>query len=71
MSYCCTSDSAAQPSNTSLSASMFSSAKMVKMGKGKSTQDAGWAMFKTMLKYKSREAGVVFVEGKSSINPVF
>jgi len=50
---------------------MFSSAKMVKMGKGKSTQDAGWAMFKTMLKYKSREAGVVFVEGKSSINPVF
>ena len=39
-----------------------SSAKMVKMGNGKSTLDAGWAMFKTMLEYKSREAGVVFVE---------
>ena len=39
-----------------------SSAKMVKMGNGKSTLDAGWAMFKTMLEYKSREAGVVFGE---------
>lgn len=39
-----------------------SSAKMVRMGNGKSTLDAGWAMFKTMLEYKSREAGVVFGE---------
>lgn len=39
-----------------------SSAKMVKMGNGKSTLDAGWTMFKTMLEYKSREAGVVFGE---------
>lgn len=39
-----------------------SSAKMVKMGNGKSTLDAGWAMFKTMLEYKSHRAGVVFGE---------
>lgn len=36
------------------------SAKLVKTKMAKSTLDAGWAMFKTMLKYKSHQAGVVF-----------
>ena len=36
------------------------SAKLVKTRMAKSTLDAGWAMFKTMLEYKSRQAGVVF-----------
>ncbi|MDD2728658.1 transposase [Malikia sp.] len=36
------------------------SAKLVKTQMAKSTLDAGWAMFKTMLEYKSRQAGVVF-----------
>ena len=39
-----------------------STSKMVKMGNGKSALDAGWAMFKTMLEYKSRQAGIVFEE---------
>lgn len=35
---------------------------MVKTKMAKSTLDAGWSMLKTMLEYKSREAGVVFGE---------
>ncbi len=35
---------------------------MVKTKMAKSTLDAGWSMLKTMLEYKSREAGVVFDE---------
>ena len=38
------------------------SAKLVKTKMAKSTLDAGWAMFKTMLEYKSHQAGVVFEE---------
>ena len=37
-----------------------SSQKLVKTKMAKSTLDAGWSMLKTMLEYKSREAGVVF-----------
>jgi putative transposase len=37
-----------------------SSKKMLKTTMAKSTQDAGWAMFKTMLEQKCRQAGVVF-----------
>ena len=36
------------------------SAKLVKTRMAKSTLDAGWAMLKTMLEYKSQQAGVVF-----------
>jgi IS605 OrfB family transposase len=37
-----------------------SSAKLVKTAMAKSTLDAGWSMLKTMLEYKSHQAGVVF-----------
>lgn len=36
------------------------SAKLVKTRMAKSTLDAGWASLKTMLEYKSQQAGVVF-----------
>ena len=36
------------------------SAKLVKTKMAKSTLDAGWSMLKTMLEYKSHQAGVVF-----------
>ena len=39
-----------------------SSAKLVKTRMAKSTLDAGWASFKTMLEYKCNSAGVVFRE---------
>ncbi len=38
------------------------STKLVKTKMAKSTLDAGWAMLKTMLEYKSRQAGIVFEE---------
>ncbi|WP_218144498.1 RNA-guided endonuclease InsQ/TnpB family protein, partial [Giesbergeria anulus] len=38
------------------------SVKLVKTKMAKSTLDAGWAMLKTMLEYKSHQAGIVFEE---------
>jgi putative transposase len=38
------------------------SAKLIKTKMAKSTLDAGWSMLKTMLEYKSRQAGVVYEE---------
>ena len=42
------------------------SAKLVKTKMAKSTLDAGWAMLKTMLEYKSHQAGIVFEEVNES-----
>ena len=39
-----------------------SSSKLLKTKMAKSTLDAGWSSLKTMLEYKSRQAGVVFEE---------
>ena len=36
------------------------SAKLVKTKMAKSTLDAGWSTLKTMLEYKSHQAGIVF-----------
>ncbi|MDD2608283.1 MAG: transposase [Giesbergeria sp.] len=38
------------------------SAKLVKTKMAKSTLDAGWSSLKTMLEYKSHQAGIVFME---------
>jgi IS605 OrfB family transposase len=38
------------------------SAKLVKTKMAKSTLDAGWSSLKTMLEYKSHQAGIVFEE---------
>ncbi|WP_159917233.1 RNA-guided endonuclease TnpB family protein [Pantoea sp. 18069] len=47
-------------SNAAIFVGDVASAKLVKTKMAKSTLDAGWAMFKTMLEYKSQQAGVVF-----------
>ena len=39
-----------------------SSAKLIKTKMAKSTLDAGWSSLKTMLEYKSHQAGIVFME---------
>ena len=46
--------------NAALFVGDVASAKLVKTQMAKSTLDAGWAMFKTMLEYKSQQAGIVF-----------
>ncbi len=45
------------------------SAKLVKTTMAKSTLDAGWAMLKTMLGQKSRQAGVVFEVVNEAFQP--
>jgi len=42
------------------------SAKLVKTKMAKSTLDAGWSSLKTMLEYKSHQAGIVFEEVNES-----
>ena len=42
------------------------SAKLVKTSMAKSTLDAGWSSLKTMLEYKSHQAGIVFMEVNES-----
>lgn len=49
-------------SNAAIFVGDVASAKLVKTRMAKSTLDAGWAMLKTMLEYKSRQAGIVFEE---------
>ena len=46
--------------NAAISVGDVASARLVKTKMAKSTLDAGWAMFKTALEYKCRQAGVVF-----------
>jgi IS605 OrfB family transposase len=52
--------------NAAIFVGNVSSSKLVKTRMAKSTLDAGWSMFKTMLEYKSRQAGVVFEEVNES-----
>ena len=48
--------------NAAISVGNVSSKTLIKTKMAKSTLDAGWSMFKTMLQYKSHQAGIVFEE---------
>ena len=52
--------------NAAIFVGNVSSEKLVKTKMVKSTLDAGWSMFKTMLEYKSHQAGIVFEEVNES-----
>ena len=54
--------SALVKNNAAIFVGDVASAKLVKTKMAKSTLDAGWAMLKTMLEYKSHQAGIVFME---------
>jgi len=49
-------------SNAAIFVGDVASAKLVKTKMAKSTLDAGWSSLKTMLEYKSHQAGIVFEE---------
>lgn len=48
--------------NAAIFVGNVSSAKLIKTKMAKSTLDAGWSSLKTMLEYKSHQAGIVFME---------
>ena len=52
--------------NAAIFVGNVSSSKLIKTKMAKSTLDAGWSMFKTILKYKCDNAGVVFDEVNES-----
>jgi putative transposase len=52
--------------NAAIFVGNVSSAKLIKTKMAKSTLDAGWSMLKTMLEYKSHQAGIVFEEVSES-----
>ena len=52
--------------NAAIFVGNVASAKLVKTKMAKSTLDAGWSMLKTMLEYKSHQAGIVFEEVSES-----
>jgi putative transposase len=54
--------SALVKNNAAIFVGNVASAKLVKTKMAKSTLDAGWAKLKTMLEYKSHQAGIVFEE---------
>lgn len=48
--------------NAAIFVGNLSSSKLIKTKMAKSAHDAGWSMLKTMLEYKSHQAGIVFEE---------
>jgi IS605 OrfB family transposase len=52
--------------NAAIFVGNVSSKALVKTKMAKSVHDAGWSMFKTMLQYKSHQAGIVFEEVNES-----